>query len=96
MTRKRFDYNDETLSTDLSSNAVALPDPDEDIAERLFEKVFGTDYREPDGDRGDVFVVTVKPDSPAEPIIETDTIPDGVSESDIETALSQLKTDGVI
>ena len=86
---KRFDYNSEELSEDLSGNGVFIVD-DSGLDERpayvqeFYERI------------GESFRVKWPADSKAEPIIDIEDIPEGVSESDIESALSDMKSDGII
>lgn len=86
MTRKRYDHPNEALQDQQAHAGVQLPDgvSVEDAAADLYSRV------------GARFPVRWEPWSPAEPVVDTAALPSGVSESDVETALTNMKTDGVL
>ena len=84
MTRKRYHYNDETLTEDLANDGVSIQDPTADYSEELYSRV------------GVRFPVTWEAKSRAEPIIDTEDLPDSVSGADVESALTDMKNEGVL
>lgn len=86
MTHKRFDHANEVLSDQRGHAGVRLPDgvTVDDAAEDLYSRL------------GERFPVTWEPWSPAEPRTDTSELPSGVSESDVETALANMKADGML
>ena len=82
--RKRFDYKTEELTDELSSNGVSLKDPTAEYADELYDRV------------GERFPVIWESKSRAEPIINVDRLPDHVSQTDIEQALTDMKDSGIL
>lgn len=84
MTRKRFHYSTQSLTDDLSSDGVSVADSEADYAEEFYHRV------------GSRFPVRWESQSRAEPIIDTDDLPQSVSESDVESALSTMIDNGIL
>ena len=78
----RYDYYDESLTDDLSDNGLSVAS--DQYAAEFYDRIGGK------------FPVLWPSGSRAEPIIETDDLPRDVSESDIETALTNMKQDGIL
>lgn len=86
MTRKRFDHPNDQLKQMQGYNGVDLPDgvTVEDAAEDLYNRV------------GERFPVEWDPWASAEPKIDTSSLPDNVSETDVENALAAMKNNGML
>lgn len=86
MTHKRFDHPNDTLKEMRGYSGVQLPDGVDvhAAAENLYNRV------------GARFPVEWEPWATAEPKVDTDEFPNGVSESDVEAALSNMKADGLL
>lgn len=86
MTHKRFDHPNGALKDIQGYNGVQLPDgvTTEDAANELYSRL-GAEFR-----------VQWEPWSTAEPLVDPNDLPDGVTETDVETALSNMKADGVL
>lgn len=84
MPRRRYQHPSEQFGDPQTHNSIVLPpdvSPDE-AAEELYGRI------------GDRFSVTWEPWASAEPIIDTDTLPTGVSEATVAAALTAMKNDG--
>ena len=86
MTHKRFHNPDEALMENAGVNMVGLPDgvTPRDAAQELFDRT------------GEQFPVTFSPWSPAEPVVHTDKLPDGLAEADVEATLTAMKNDNML
>lgn len=86
MTHKRFDYPNDALKDIQGYNGVQLPEgiTPREMREELFSRL------------GERFPVRNEPWSKAEPVIDTNDLPSGISEADVETALANMKTDGFL
>jgi len=86
MTHKRYHYTDDVLGPNDGHDGVELPNGVEvdDAAAELYSRV------------GARFRVEWQPHSPAEPVIDKGSLPDEVTLSDIENALSAMKSEGKI
>lgn len=86
MAHRRFHNPDGVMGEARSHNSIQLPDgvTIDDASEDLYARV------------GERFPVRWDPWSTAEPVIDPDDLPSGVAEADVETALGNMKTDGVI
>lgn len=85
MTEKRYNPYTGTLEESLSVNGPATLSEDKiDISETLYHIV------------GYHFRADWEPSAPGEPIVDTETFPDPISESDVENALNTLRDSGKI
>ena len=84
MTRKRYHYHDEQLSDDLSANMVSVQAADRDYVAEFYQRI------------GVRFPVTWQSVSRAEPVIDTEEVPETITESDIEDVLTSMKDDDIL
>lgn len=86
MSHKRFDHPNGALKDMRGYNGIHLPDGVniDQAAEELYSRV------------GASFPVEWEAWSTAEPRIDPNKLPSGVTETDVETALSNMKADGLL
>lgn len=97
MPQKRFDHPNETLTDQRGHAGVRLPDGVEigshdqpgTAAYELYERL-GVNNED------DRFPVRWEPWATAQPLIDPDGLPSGVTESDVETVLANMKADGYL
>lgn len=81
MTKKRYHHPAEKLNDPSTHNNKLLPEgvSVDDAAEELYDRV------------GERFPVSWEPWATAEPLVEVDRLPSGVTEADVESALTAMK-----
>lgn len=86
MTHKRFDHPNGALKDMNGYSGINLPDgvSPEDAAEDLYSRV------------GERFPVKWEPWATAEPVVDTNNLPQGVTEMDVENALNNMKANGML
>lgn len=83
---KRYDHPNSKLANKRGHAGVQLPDGVD--VPRAIDELYGR--------VGERFRVDWEPWSPAEPVIYTAELPDGVTEADVESALNGMKSDGIL
>lgn len=83
MTKKRYDNPNETLTDQLTHSDTPANATVDELAAGLYSRV------------GERFKVDWAPWARGEPIVHLNTLPDGVNETDVETALNDMKADGL-